>query len=54
MTHQEAEIFQLMARGRALRSRAFVDAINWMVRGVKGVFGSAAAPAPKPRRTAGC
>lgn len=38
MTHQEAEIFQLMARGRAARSRAFIEAFAWMARGVKRFF----------------
>ena len=37
MTHREIELYQHMARGRKLRSEAFVAALAWIVRSVKSL-----------------
>ena len=49
MNHREIEIYEHMARGRQLRSQAFIAAIASLVRFVKGGF--AAAPGGKVART---
>ena len=52
MTHREDEMFEHLARGRALRSRAFVDALKWVARTVKSTFAATPqATAPKGART---
>lgn len=49
MTYTEQELQEYLARGRALRSRAIVDATHAVVRGVKSLFKPA--PAVKNAKT---
>lgn len=48
MSHREIELFEHLARGRQLRSQAFVAALAWVFRGVKGLFSHR--PAAKQRQ----
>ena len=44
MIHREIELYNHLARGRRLRSEAFLSAVAGLVRGVKGLRAALAAP----------